>query len=365
MKRATQKEVAEACGVSRMAVALVLGTSAKRPGAEKRVSAAKREKIIRVAEELGYRPNRSAQLMRGASSGLIGYIKSLSLHPSQIKLARFVSDAVAAGGEHKLLTAEVVSDRTELAEELDMLLDLRVEGLILQGAGPIAAKTDPGLFDRVRAAGVPVVMIGGPPQKIFPMVSFDYAQGMRDLVGHLVALGCRRLAHASLLPEDGTDEPRLWANQARLKGFREGAAAAGLKDAEALVWRTPKIRSPSEDYDLGHETGLRLAGEHSLPDAVLAHNDAFAVGMLGAFRRNGIRVPEDIRVTGFDDAAVGRFNGTPLTTVRLPLKAVSRRAVEILRAQIEGEADSDYSRNEQIQGELLVRESTSGATSPS
>ena len=334
MKRPTQKEVADACGVSRMAVALVLGSAAHSPGAEKRVSEKKREQIRRVARELGYRPHRQAQLLRGGRSNMIGMIKSISYMESNIEMARTASVAVRAAG-YRILTGELVSDAEEAEEAFEAMLDARVEGLILQGGmGRFAADGSPEL-ERLEREGVPMVTLSSPSVRGCPMVAADHRGGMRDLVRHVVARGFRRLAYVALLDEHEPRSAHKWVNWERLDGFRDGAREAGLGGDAARVVYQPKVWGHYQDFEPGRLAARRLLEEGRLPDAVLCHNDACAAGFARALLAAGKRVPDDVAVTGFDASALAEYGPVAITSMEQPVDSMGRRAVERLRKAID------------------------------
>lgn len=336
-KPPTQKQVAEAAGVSQMSVALVLGHSAKHPGAEKRVSEETRQRIIKEANRLGYRPFRQAQILRGARSGTIGMIKALSNHEVNVKMAREVGLTVDRAG-YKLLTAEVVSSFEDFERDLNAMLDERVEGLILQGSAAAGINAHPRLLSPIRKAGIPVIVMSGPFTRHISCFSPDFRQGVHDLVQHFVGLGCKRLTHVSFLAEgaEQSPDPMQWIDHQCLEGFRASAREMNIRpqDTEVLYFSNAAGQS---DLELGYAAGSELARRNKLPDALLCRNDLMATGLLAALHHAGVKVPDDVRVAGFDNTDIGRFAPIPITSVGYPVNELARESLKHLLDLMHGD----------------------------
>lgn len=336
-KNVTQKMVAEAAGVSQMSVALVLGNAAKSPDAQKRVGEATRQRILRAAEQLGYRPSRQAQMLRGGRSGLVGLLKAISYHETNIRLIQAAGAAIQKH-DYRLVTAEIISDSGELSQNLDMMLDLRVEGLLLEGGITPYARREERFQAAFRQRGIPVVYLHCPATFETSGYAVDHPTGMAALVEHLAANGYRTFAYVSLIDETSRSDADLsrWIDAERLAGFRQGLRRAGIAQADAEVVHASKKLLHKPDYELGHDTATSLLRRKRLPDVIMAHTDPVALGVIGALRQAGIDVPGSIGVTGFDNTNVGRYSNIPVTTVGYDTEAMAEAAVTRLVDLIEG-----------------------------
>ncbi|MFD7922618.1 LacI family DNA-binding transcriptional regulator [Streptomyces sp. NPDC059740] len=172
----------------------------------------------------------------------------------------------------------------------------------------------------LRAAGPPFVVVDPrlPPPRDLASVSAAHFAGARAVTAHLVSLGHRRIGVISGPPD--------WlASDARLAGHTAALAEAGVLPSPRL---TEDGHEPTIGW--GESAGGRLLDLAERPTALVAFNDKVAAGALLAARRRGLRVPEDLSITGFDDIDVSRVTHPQLTTVRQPLQEMGRMAVSLL-----------------------------------
>lgn len=346
----TQKEIAAAAGVSRSAVGFALGV---RPAYDAKLRPETRARIVAVARRLGYRPNRYAQVMRGGRSGMIGMIERPGLLQVATLRAAYAAEAVYAGG-YGLMTSDVVGYEQGMTTACNALLDARVEGILLM------TSMQPADLKRLQTARIPIVQISG--ATTLPGVSqvrTDVFQGMGDLTRHLIAGGHRRLA---LLTFRSTPRNTVadWPAAERIEAFRQTLRdAGGAVEGKVYVdfirpdWTRPC--APGRD---AMERLLRRRGPR--PDVVLCTNDDWALGALTACRRAGLRVPEDIAITGFDGSPAAEFGAVPLTTVIQPNREISQAAVALLLRLIKGERLLPTECLLKLPGKLVVRESSGG-----
>lgn len=351
-KTPTQLEIAKAAGVSQRAVASVVGSTTT---AGARVSEETRARILDVARELGYRPQRQAQLLRGVKSGTIGMLKGVSLLQSGVEKAYFTSQAVHRAG-YDLLTQEILWQKTqELERTIGILLDAKVEGLLI--AGGVGSET----FDMLKGTGVPVVSVGEVVSPGFSCVGSDLYGAMRALVHHLHSLGCRRMVFE--VQSEGGKKTCNWNVLQRLEGYREACAELELSEKDASVIWQPWKQVDFDYYEAGRQAAMRLHKKDGLPDALLCLNDQHAAGALNYFLENGISVPGDLALVGFDDAALSRHLSVSLTTMRMPVASIADEAVDLLIKLIrkEKQAISPPVTN-LLPCELIVRQSSGGAS---
>lgn len=312
-------DVAHAAGVSTSTASRALAGAAV-------VAASTRDRIQRIARELGYEPNLAArQLVTGRGQSIALVLPDLA-NPFYAGVAKGLQQRVRAAG-----LMAVIADTDEDPEN---------ERALLAQIAPIASRlvlASPRLDDdaiRVVAEGHRVVLVNRAVEGV-PSVTGDNADGVRQALSHLHALGHRRVGYAG--------GPRTsWSDAARRAGL--AAAPAGVEVVDLGSFRP------------GSAGGIAAADQSVAAgvSAVLAFNDQLALGMLGRFADRGVSVPERISVVGFDDIPVARLLAPPLTSVAVPAAELGRAAVDMLLAGEDGGART-------IPVELVVRRSTGEA----
>jgi LacI family transcriptional regulator len=329
VRAATIVDVAKAAGVSPATVSRVMTNSP--------VSVASRTRaaVEQAAEELGYRPNLSAQeLVRGRSTA-IGVVTQ---HPGSTFFGEILAgiDVGLRGTSYHSFYAAGYWDPKLEGDTLELFLGRRVDGLIILGG----FTTDQRLSEIAKE--VPLIVVSRPyvdhPDR---ELRVDNRVGAREAVAHLLGLGHTRIA--CLVGTEAQPDA-----VERERGYRDAHAAAGLDVDEALVVPTSFERRG------GIEGVERLFAAGTEYTAVFAANDDAAGGAQLALSRLGRRVPEDVSLVGFDDMPEAPFRVPPLTTVRQPTLAMGIAAVEGLMRLIDGElADLPL-----FEAQLVVREST-------
>lgn len=326
---ASMKEVARLAGVSVATVSQVLrGTKRFTPEVEARVRAA--------ARELGYLPDLRASALRTGRSDIVGVLLPDLSNPYFPALLNALEVAARAAG----LLVLVHDSGNEVGLErhaLERLASVRVDGLLWvpSDASVAGAKALP-------RRDLPVVTLDRPlPGR--DAVYSDHAQGGRLLARHLLALGRRRVALLA-----GPAE--LPSARARRRGFLEAfePLAPVFEGAAAFTHRLPE------------PVRRRLRQAVGGFDAVVCPNDAVAIGVVRVLREAGVRVPQDVCVTGFDDIPWAAMMEPPLTTVRQPLAAIGAEAVRLLLERIR--APEREPRQVMLPVELVERASTAPAT---
>jgi LacI family transcriptional regulator len=181
----------------------------------------------------------------------------------------------------------------------------------------------------VAEAGLPAVCIERPAAPRFGLasVTYDDAAGARAATRHLAAQGHRRIAHL-------LGDLRYATAQARRDGYRQALAEAGIEGDERLV------RETEWSMTRAVVATLSLLELPDPPTAIFAASDDLAIGALEAVRAAGRVVPDDVAIVGFDDIPLARDVTPPLTTVRIPLAEMGRRAAELAMAASGGEAEA-------------------------
>lgn len=302
VRRPTLHDVAARAGVSKSLVSLALQGSSK-------VAPASRDAILAAADELGYRPNRTASSLVRQRTRTIG-VHILDLHnPVFAEILDGVHEAVRGHGYSTLLVtgnADPATERTEITR----LLESRVEGLIL-----IAHRLSDDDLAQI-AAEVPTVVVTWQTHGIpgLDSVSGDDVVGARLAVDHLVALGHERIVHVS-----GGDN-RI-ARQRRT-GYEQAMVAHGL--APVVV--------DGAFTESGGYAGARAAVDAGAT-ALFVANDLAAIGALAALRDRGLCVPDDVSVVGYDGMRL--LDSLDLTTVAQPLADMGRAAADLLIERID------------------------------
>lgn len=332
-------DVAREAGVSIKTVSRVLN---QEPG----VHSETREQVLKVVAELNYRPKLSARALAGARSYLIGL---LYYDPSAAFVAWVQQGATLRCREagYHLVVESLDNDAPDIEAQVErMLAALRPDGMIL--TPPIC--DNPKVIQALRAAGTPFVQMSpGQPASDAGVVCMDEVQAAEEVTHLLISLGHRHIGFIGG-PADQA------ASGLRRQGFERAMAAHAL----ALE---PELLQPGDfTFRSGVEAAHRLLSRRQRPSAVFASNDDMALGVLAAAQRLGLAVPGDLSIAGFDDSPAAGLVWPALTTVRQPVAAMARSAVELLIAPPESEGQGPPRRV--LAHELLVRDSTSALPTP-
>jgi DNA-binding LacI/PurR family transcriptional regulator len=323
-------DVAKQAGVSEATVSRVLNG---RPG----ISDATRQAVLTALDVIGY--ERPSQL-RGRKARMVGLVVPELQNPIFPALAEVVAGALAQRGFNAVLCTRTGS--MSEAEYVEMLLERQVSGMIFAGGQYAEADAPHDHYDRLLQLRLPVVLVNAAADHLdFPRVSTDDAVAMEQAYGHLASLGHERIGLV-LGPSDHVPSRR------KLAAFEE--VRGGL--SEDLVERA------RFSIEGGHAAAAKLIGR--AVTGIVCASDPLALGAIRAARRAGLAVPRDLSVVGYDDSAFMSCTDPPLTTVRQPIEAIGRAAVEMLTGQIEG---SSVSPEELFfEPEIVARGST--ATAP-
>ncbi|MFI9381459.1 LacI family DNA-binding transcriptional regulator [Kutzneria sp. NPDC052558] len=294
------------------------------------VRATTRERVLAVAADLGYQPNLAARGLITGKTGNIGIVVPDLNNPFFTGVLKGVQNQ-ARMASHAVFVAD--SDEDPAAEEqLVRAMAKQVDGVILCSPGideqqvrELADATTLVLLNR-RMRGVPAALMNS-------------GSGMRQVIDHLVALGHHRIAYLN--------GPRTsWSNKERRRGLR---IAVQRHDVD-LVDMGP--------FPPRYEGGLQAADLAIAENvtAIVAYNDIMALGVLARLRDRGVRVPDDVSLTGFDDLMFGALCQPPLTTVAMPVVPAGRLAVDLLLDRL-ANRDAEV-RQDELDTQLIVRATT-------
>ena len=307
--RVTADDVAAAAGVSRSAVSRAFTSGAS-------IAAEKRDRILAIATSLGYQPNLIARGLSGQQTGLIALVVGDVSSPYEAWLLDALSAGVRRNGNWPLLIPVTPND--ELDSQLEHALSYQVDGAVV-AAGSVGLK----LAERCAALGTPIVMVGRVPEGGgADSVCCDNRKGMAMLADLLVGEGRQRIAWIG-----GKND--TFSNVERFDGLRTALAARG----QAVV--AERRGDYSVDSGLAQALDL-LTGPHR-PDAIVCGNDAMAIGAISAARRLGLRVPDDVAITGFDDIPAAAWEPFCLTTIQNPVQDTVDAALRLLQLRISGD----------------------------
>lgn len=307
----TMHDVAAAAGVSQATVSLVLNSVS---GA--RFSEQTRQKVQDAVEQLGYRTNAHAKVLRDGVAGMIGFVgDSVATSPFAGKIIEGAQERAWEAGL-LLLTVNTGGDKALEAASLETLLSYKV-------AGVVYAAMYHRRLDVPRAlAEVPSVVLNSQDRNgLFSSVAPDEERGGRTATEHLIEAGHVRIATITV----DHLESRLPAAIGRLDGYTKAMADAGLEVFPELV----RYGNGTELDGFGHAMALLTLKEP--PTAIFCGNDRMAWGAYQAAAELGLTIPRDLSIVGFDNQETLAPHLRPaLTTLELPFEAMGQRAVEVI-----------------------------------
>lgn len=342
-KRRTIKDVAAEAEVSISTASLALNDKGY-------VSPDTRARVLAAAKRLGYVARPAARQLAQQKTGNIGFVLRADHFARSEPFYTHVFLGTEFEADRKdlyVLLATVPQEYTPGEHTPRFLRQRNVDGVL------VAGKVDPAFLKEVEAAGLPLVLIDF-EMNGQPAVVVDNQAGARSAVEHLLELRHQRIA---FLGAD-MEHPGL---QSRLDGYRLALNGAGIAVDPSLVL-TQEYGNP--DGETGKVLGERLIAMDPRPTAVFCVNDALALGLLDTALNNGLDVPGDLSIVGFDDVAGARIATPSLTTVRVYKEQLGELAMRYLAELMEGTLDESdrYRRGSHditLPTELVVRQSTS------
>lgn len=316
-RAATLADVGRVAGVSAMAASAALNET--RTSA--RISAETKAKIMRAAEQLGYRPNVAARALvkrRMDTLGVSVVWEGEELNNYFVEIFNGIIEASTRHGQNA--TVFTFRNTADEIARIASVCDGRIDGMVL--VAPV--------FTKEFAAQLPhhtpfVALHANTETEGVVNIESNEEQGAREMVLRLVELGHRRIMHIS-------GARGLVGAERRIAGYRRALEESAIAFDPALL---VEANFTSFDGRRSMQEWLVAHGRDNLPDAIFCGNDAIAMGCLEALASLGIRVPDDVSVCGFDDTLAARTTVPQLATVRQPLRAMGSLAVDVLMKRID------------------------------
>ena len=350
----TIRDVAERSGFSSATVSIVLNNA---PLARYIPDIAK-GRIQGGASQLGYRPNLFARSLRGRRSHTVGVMVFDMTDPYCTLVLRGIENTLYQSSFLPILT-DVHNERSRFERYLEMLLDRRIEGLVVLANWLFV---DINVLADLEKNNIPTAIVGRElGNDSISSVIVDNNLGARAAFEHLYSLGHRKIAFIRGPRSLSDTEPR-W------RGVRAAARECNLKLDSRLVVDLPESGDPFSSFEVGYKLTEELLHRRHPFTALMAFDDMTAFGAIRALAKAGVRVPEECSVVGFDDVAPAAIYSPALTTVRQPMEIMGTAAATIVLEAINSNANANASASAEkkpvrtihrrIVPELIVREST-------
>lgn len=338
-RRVTINQVAQTAGVSKMTVSRVINDKPD-------VSPRTRSQVLRVIEELGYRPSHAARSLSQGWSMSVGVVAFGIEYYGPSQAVSGIEKQAAEMGYTPLLYLQRDPESNDVDRILTDLVSRHVDGIIW--AIPEIGNNRSWLKDQIPNLSVPLVFLSMEPRPDLSTACVDNYQGAQLAVQHLIDCGYKSIGLI-------TGPINWWDATERIRGWRDALAEAGLDADESL------IVNGNWSPDSGREGLINLLRQRPDVEAIFASNDLMAMGAMQTARRRGISIPEELAFVGFDDMPEADFFWPPLTTIDQPIFEMGCTAVMELQRLI------DVLRQEEVEiqpkttvlpTKLIVREST-------
>lgn len=307
----TLDDVARAAGVSTATVSRCLNEKQK-------VSEKTLRHVMKAIDALGYTPNFNARAMAAKRTHTIGAIIPTMENAIFARGLQAFQETLHDSGYNLLVSSSAYQPELE-AEQIRALVARGADGLLL-----IGYERDQTVYEYLERRGIPTMLAWTTaPEGVHASVGFDNCAAMRKLADHILSIGHTRISIISGII-DGNDRA-----EGRVRGIKESLAAHGLDpDAVPIIETAYEIENGANAF----ETLMRAEVK---PSVIMCGNDVLAAGAINRARQLGLRIPEEISITGFDDIELASILDPPLTTVHVPHREMGHIAAQELVHMVE------------------------------
>jgi LacI family transcriptional regulator, galactose operon repressor len=303
------------------------------------------KRVWKVVDELGYYPNTQARALVSGKTRIFGLIVSEITNPFFPEIVQAFED-IAVQHNYEILLTSTIHDPKRMEGAVRRMLERRVEGVAILTFG-----MEESLLEGLRFRKVPLVFVDvGPSLPRVSNIRIDYGRGIRQAVQHLAALKHDRIAFIS-------GPLRLKSASARKIAFQESIAEIGM--------RVPSDLLIEGDHTM--EGGMRAFTELSRlkqsPSAIMCSNDVTAIGVMRQAYEQGISIPRQLSVVGFDDVRLAQFMTPPLTTIRMSQSELAQLAFKALLHEVQQSVPAEHGTQYVLETDLVLRKSTAIAPS--
>ncbi|AZI59401.1 LacI family DNA-binding transcriptional regulator [Nakamurella antarctica] len=292
-----------------------------------------RQRVLDVVEQMGYRPNMVARSLATQRTKRIGVLVESAVEFGESDMVRAIETAARAVG-YSVTSVAVRDNDMSPQDAIAHLTSQGVDALCV-----VAPRSSSVAALRQITVSVPVLVVKSDKDPTFLTVSADQQQGTNLVVDHLAGLGHRDILHIA--------GPLDWLDaRGRERAFHARVKSWGMRE-RAIV-----IGDWTADFGYDFSRTITKVPEYT---AIFAANDDMALGVIHGLHDNGISVPKDMSVVGFDDLPTSRHFLPPLTTVRQDFRALGAKVMDVLRAALE---NREIPQRSKIATELIVRQST-------
>jgi DNA-binding LacI/PurR family transcriptional regulator len=298
------------------------------------------KRVWAVIEELGYYPNTQARALVSGKSRIFGLVISEITNPFFPEIVQ-IFEQIAVQNDYEILLASTGNDPKRMETSVRRMIERRVDGVAIMTFG-----MEEGLLNDLKLRKVPLVFVDvGPSRSRVSNIRIDYQHGIRQAVQHLAALRHERIAFIS-------GPPNLKSAEARRRAFQRSMQEIGLTVDESL------ITDGNHTIESGVVACAQLLALSNRPTAIMCSNDMTALGVMRKAYEEGITIPQDLSVIGFDDIHLAQFVLPALTTVQMSQRELARLAFHALFEETKREQASPKGTEYMLTTHLVLREST-------
>jgi DNA-binding LacI/PurR family transcriptional regulator len=310
------KDIAAQAGVSVMTVSKVMRDAPD-------ISSATKQRIKALAIQMGYVPDTLAQGLRTGATKILGLVISNVTNPIFARIVLALEERAHELGYDLILAQHLMNPERE-EKIIRRLLSRRVDGLFLSPVYRLSPKAP--AYDEIRLRKTPTVILGHPAAFCANLVSVETEDQLASaaMTQYLLSLGHRRIAFFS----GPSASP---AAQERLDGYRRALREAHIEPDDQLVFNA------GNSVEEGAAAALQMLNEGERPTAIQAFNDLTAIGAATLLLKQGLKIPDDISVTGFGNILTAEYFRVPLTTMRQPKYRLGVAAMELMQKLLRGE----------------------------